>query len=80
MYELQAVTMKIGDISRLVGRCEVCSVGRLALVNPTGADRGRVGRVNCLLALAHDARVPETYVASPRPYRSGNLSGPEAAS
>ena len=57
MHELQAVAIKVGDIGRVVTGSEVSPVGRLALVDSTGADCGRVGCVNCFVALADDTEV-----------------------
>src|SRR6516225_7788413 len=57
MHELQVVAIKVGDIGRVVTGSEVSPVGRLALVDSAGADCGRVGCVNCFVALAHDAEV-----------------------
>jgi hypothetical protein len=54
MYELQAVAIKVGGIGRIVSGSEVSPVGRLALVDSTGADCGRVSCVNCFVALAYD--------------------------
>src|SRR5215469_3065884 len=57
MHERQSVAIKVGDVGSVVTGSEVSPVGRLALVDSIGADCGRVGCVNCFVALTHDAKV-----------------------